>query len=173
VVQLSAIALPRPAALTRRPNAVVFGVVAALLAVAAQMLFSVSHPPAYGVCMACHGQDATNWTLNRLAGTHFTVSGVSRATPLLTTLGVVLGAGLAAWRNGELRWTPPSLHLGSIRQVALGAVVMVCALVAAGCPTRLWLRVGYGEPLALVLVACLVGGVLAGTAALRWSAGRV
>jgi hypothetical protein len=178
---VSAIAARRPRTRTdraagrrraTRPTPVVFGIVAALAAVAAQMLFSVSQPPAYGICMACHGQDATNWLVNLAAGTGFTVSGISRSTPLLTTVGVVAGASLAAVRNGEWRPRRPSVRAGA-RQVALGALVMIAALVAMGCPTRLWLRVAYGEPLALIGVAGLVGGVLAGTGVLRWSAGRV
>lgn len=155
-----------------RPTPVVFGIVAALAAVAAQMLFSVSRPPAYGICMACHGQDAVNWLVNLAAGAHFTVSGISRSTPLLTTLGVVCGAALAAARNGELRPRRASALAGA-RQVVLGSLVMIAALVAMGCPTRLWLRVAYGEPLAMIGVAGLVGGVLAGTAVLRWSSRRV
>jgi Sulphur transport len=153
-----------------RPTPVVYGIVAALLAVLAQMALSVAPPPAFGICMACHAEDATNWTMNVAAGTHFSVSGLSRSTPLLTTVGVILGAMTAAWRNHELRWRSVR---PTARPVVLGAAIMVAALVAMGCPTRLWLRFAYGEPLAVIAVIGLVLGIASGTAVLRWRAGRV
>ena len=77
-----------------RPTAVQYGIVAGLAAVAAEVLFSVNQPPAYGICMACHGEDALNWTVNHLFGTHFQVAPISQSAPLLTTVGVVVGAAV-------------------------------------------------------------------------------
>jgi Sulphur transport len=160
------IAVPR----LGRPSPVTYGVVAALLAVTLQLGFSVTQPPAYGICMACHGREAANWGVNLVAGTSFPVGGLTRSTPLLTTIGVVFGALAAAGRNGELRWRRVGRGL---RSVVLGALIMVAALIALGCPTRMWLRLAYGEPLALILVVSLVLGVVAGTVGLRWRSGRV
>jgi hypothetical protein len=153
-----------------RPTPVVYGVVAALLAVTVQLAFSVRQPPAYGICMACHGREAADWGINALGGTSFPVGGLSRSTPLLTTIGVLLGALAAARRHGELRWRRVG---GGLRSAGFGALIMVAALVALGCPTRMWLRLSYGEPVALILVGSLVLGVVAGTAGLRWRSGRV
>lgn len=152
-----------------RPTAVHYGIIAGLAAVAAEVLFRVSQPPAYGICMACHGEDALNWTVNHMFGTHFAVAPVSQAAPLLTTVGVFLGALIAAARNGELRW----MRLGNpIKSMLLGMVIVMCALTALGCPTRLWLRLAYGDPLAVLAVGSLMAGIGAGTAILKWEAGR-
>lgn len=153
-----------------RPTAVQYGIVAGLAAVAAEVLFSVNQPPAYGICMACHGEDALNWTVNHLFGTHFQVAPISQSAPLLTTVGVVVGAAVAARRNGEFGWT----RLGHpLKAMLLGALIVMCALTVLGCPTRLWLRLAYGDPLAIIAVGALMGGVGAGTAVLRWQASHV
>lgn len=153
-----------------RPSAVQYGVVAGLAAVAAEVVFRVNQPPAYGICMACHGEDALNWTVNHLLGTHFQVAPISQAAPLLTTVGVLIGAAVAATINGERRWT----RLGHpLKSMLLGALIVMCALTVLGCPTRLWLRLAYGDPLAVLAVAALMLGVGAGTTILRWQASRV
>jgi len=148
-----------------RPNAVHYGVVAGLGAVAVEAFFGVRQPSAYGVCMACHGQDLVGWFTNHLVGTHLAISPDASAAPLLTTVGVFLGAGAAAARNGELRWRRV---MGSpLASLLLGALIAVFALIVAGCPTRLWLRLAYGDPAAVAAVPALVLGVVAGTAVLR------
>jgi len=120
--------------------------------------------------MACHGEDALNWTVNHLFNTHFQVAPISQSAPLLTTVGVLIGAAFAAGRNGELRWT----RLGHpLKAMLLGGLIVMCALTVLGCPTRLWLRLAYGDPLAIVAVGALMMGVTAGTFILRWEAGRV
>jgi hypothetical protein len=154
----------------RRPTAVQYGIVAGLAAVAAEVLFRVNQPPAYGICMACHGEDALNWTVNHLFSTHFPVAPISQTAPLLTTVGVIIGAAIAAGRNGELHW----IRLGHpLKALLLGALIVMCALTVLGCPTRLWLRLAYGDPLAIVAVTALMGGVGAGTGILRWQANHV
>lgn len=152
-----------------RPNAIVYGVVTGILAVAAQVFFGVTRPSAYGVCMACHGQEVADWTVNTFAGTHLQVGSLSRSFPLLTTVGVLLGAALASVRNREFRRQPG----GGSRLVPLllGGAIGVAALTALGCPTRIWLRVAYGEPLAVIGVGGLLAGIAAGTLLLRWRAG--
>ena len=154
----------------RRPTAVHYGVVAGLAAVAAQAFFGVDRPPAYGICIACHGEDAVTWSADRLFHTSLHVGSLGTATPLLTTVGVLVGAALAAARNGELRWA----RLGHpVRSTLLGALVGVSALVALGCTTRLWLRAAYGEPLAFLAVGAVVAGVAGATLLLAWRARRV
>jgi hypothetical protein len=143
-----------------RPSAVTYGVVAGLLAVGVQVFFGVKPPPAYGICMACHPRDMVNWLLNHLAGTHWEMAPVSATVPLLTTIGIVIGASIAARRNREYRW----LSLGKrARSFLLGLLVMNAALIVIGCPTRLLLLSAYGEVMALVGVAGLVIGILCGT----------
>ena len=65
-------------------TALTMGIVAGLLAVIAGAFFEVRPPEAYGVCMACHGRDLVNWTINAVAGTDLAVAPASLVFPLLT-----------------------------------------------------------------------------------------
>ena len=150
-------------------TAVQMGVTAAVLAVAAGAFFDVRPPEAYGLCMACHGRDLVNWTVNIAAGTHLTVAPASAVYPVLTTIGVLLGALIAARVNGECRWRTPD-HC--IKTFVYGLLVMTFALVAGGCSIRLLLRTGAGEPLGLLGFAGMASGVVLATMWLRWRALR-
>lgn len=152
-----------------RITAVQMGIAAGALAVAAGAFFEVRPPEAYGVCMACHARDLVNWTINMLAGTRLTVAPASLVFPVLTTVGVLLGALLGAKTGGEFRWRTPE---NPLKTFGYGALVMNFALLAAGCSIRLLLRAAAGEMLGLVGFGGMVGGVLLGTLWLRWKATR-
>ncbi len=147
-----------------RPNAITYGVVAGLLAVAVEIFLGVRPPAAYGICMACHTRDVVNWIANHVAGTRWEIAPVSATVPLLTTVGVLIGAFVAARRNHEYR--PVALGHG-VRSLVLGTLVVNAAIIAVGCPTRLLLLSAYGEPLGLVGVAGLVVGIVTGTLLLK------
>ncbi len=147
-----------------RPTAVTYGIAAGLLAVGVQVLFNVKPPPAYGICMACHPRDLINWTVNHLAGTNWEVAPVSLTFPLLTTVGLLIGALLAARRHREFRWV--SLGHGA-RSFVLGLLVMNAALIALGCPTRLLLLSAYGDVLGWIGVIGLGFGIVGGTLLLK------
>ena len=152
-----------------RVTAVQMGVVAGVLAVAAEMFFEVRPPDAYGVCMACHGRDLVDWTLNTVAGTQLTVAPASLVWPLLTTVGVVLGALVGAWTNGEFRSLTPD---NPLKTFFYGFLVMTFALIAGGCSIRLLLRSAAGEWLGMIGFGGMAGGVVLGTWWLRWRASR-
>ncbi len=80
--------------------------------------------------------------------------------PLLTTIGMLIGAFIAASRNGERRKVALGGHW---RSFVYGILVVNAAIVALGCPTRLLLLTAYGDTLALLAVAGLVVGILTGT----------
>jgi hypothetical protein len=157
----------------RRPGvritAVETGVVMGVLAVAAGTFFEVRPPEAYGICMACHGRDLVNWTVNQAVGTSLLVAPAGVLFPLLTTVGALLGAFAAARRHGEWRWWMPD-H--PIKTFLYGVLVMNAALVAGGCSIRLLLRAGAGEPLGFFGFAGMAAGVALATRWLRWSASR-
>ena len=165
--------LPAAAISTRagavRVTAVQMGIVAGALAVMAGAFFEVRPPEAYGVCMACHGRDLVDWTINMLAGTHLTVAPASLVFPALTTIGVLLGALLGATTSGEFRWWSPD---SSFKTFAYGVLVMNCALLAGGCSIRLLLRSAAGEALGVMGFGGMVAGVVLGTFWLRWRATR-
>lgn len=130
-----------------------------MLAVSLQAFFHVDDAPAYGLCMACHGQDLVQTIIADVG-----VGPDRRALPLLTTVGVVLGAVWAARRNHETaRWSG-GVHW---RRVVFGMLAGFCSLVAMGCPTRLWLRIGYGDVTAIAPVVSMVGAVVITTMILR------
>ena len=143
-----------------RVSAVTYGVVAGLLAVGVQVFFGVKPPPAYGICVACHTRDVIAWLANHLAGTRWEIAPVSLTLPLLTTAGMLIGAYAAARRNHERRKVALGGHW---RSFIYGILVVNAAIVALGCPTRLLLLSAYGDMLALLAVAGLVAGILAGT----------
>ncbi len=152
-----------------RVTALPMGIVAAILAVAAGALFDVRPPEAYGVCMACHARDLVNWTLNVFARTQLEVAPASLVFPVLTPVGVLFGALLAARQNGEFRWQTPD---SSLKAFLFGVLVMNFALLAGGCSIRLLLRTATGEVLGLIGFAGMIAGVILGTFWLRWRATR-
>jgi hypothetical protein len=150
-------------------SAVVYGVVAAVVAVAAGQWFGVSPPAAYGLCSACHGRDLSNWVLNRTQDAGLFVTAAGAVWPLLTVVGLVIGSTLAALRNGELG----SVNIGgNARQFLFGGVVMCAALFVGGCPTRIILRTGYGDLTALLVLGGVATGVVIATLSMRWVARR-
>ena len=152
-----------------RATALELGIVAAVLAVLAGSFFDVRPPEAYGICMACHARDLLNWTINRTAGTHLTIAPASVVFPVLTTIGVLLGAILGSTTSREFRWSRPD---NSLKTFSYGALVMNSALLAGGCSIRLLLRSAAGEVLGLMGFAGMVAGVILGTLWLRWRATR-
>jgi len=152
-----------------RITATATGIVAALLAVILGSVFEVRPPDAYGICMACHARDLVDWTLNSVVGTRLTVAPVSLVFPVLTPIGVLLGALLAAHANGEFRWQRPEPPL---KTFFYGVAVMNGALLAGGCSIRLLLRTAAGETLGIIGFGALAAGVILATQWLRWRAAR-
>ena len=152
-----------------RISATVAGGVAGLAAVVAGAFFDVRPPDVYGVCMACHARDLVDWIVNRAAGTHLTVAPASLVFPVLTPVGVLLGAMIAARTSSEFRWRIPDSPL---RTFAYGVLVMNAALLAGGCSIRLLLRTAAGEALGMSGFAGLIAGVILATQWLRWRAAR-
>lgn len=139
-------------------------------AAVAQAFFRVLPPPAYGLCIACHMRDLVNWVVVKgiplygvLAdGTpKFVGAGVSKAVPVLTILGVLLGAFLAARAHGEFRWRvlKVSTHR-PLWEFFLGMGVMASALLMGGCPIRTALKVAYIDLTAMVALGMIFVGVV-------------
>jgi hypothetical protein len=152
-----------------RVTGVQAGVIMVLAAVVAGAFFEVWPPGAYGICMSCHGRDLVNWLANHGLGTDFTISSVSLVFPLLTTVGVLIGAVIASVISGEFRWRVPDKPLKSF---GYGVVVMNAALLAEGCATRLTLRTSAGDLSGLAGFGAMVVGIFLATYWLRWRALR-
>jgi Sulphur transport len=150
-------------------SAIVYGVVIGVLAVIVGQYLDVSPPAAYGLCSACHGRDLADWIVNHTEGKHLFVTAAGAGWPVLTVLGLVIGAFAAARRNGEFS----SINLGgNARQFVFGAVVMGSALFVGGCPTRIIIRSGYGDLAGILALGGVAAGIVAATVSLRWAARR-
>jgi polyferredoxin len=134
-----------------------------------QAYFKVVPPVAYGVCMVCHPRDLFNWLSDHLFHTGWDYSIASTNWPLLTAVGVVLGAWVAARRHREAQPRPA-------RQRALyflyGFLMINFGLVLGSCPIRIVLLTAYGNLMGLAGLVAVIAGVLLGTLALRWRARR-
>lgn len=133
------------------------GGVAGFLAVVVGAFFAVNPPEAYGLCMACHARDLVNWSLNQTTDSHLFVAPASALFPVLTVVGVLIGAFVAAVSSGEFRLRTLD---NPVKTFILGVLVMNFALLAAGCSFRLALRAANGEPLGLAGFAAFCFGVI-------------
>jgi hypothetical protein len=145
------------------------GVVMALAAVAAGVFFEVRPPEAYGICMVCHGRDLVNSVANGVTGSRLTVAPASLVFPLLTVVGVLLGAWIAAVMSGEYKWRPPKKP---VKNFLHGLIVMNAGLLAAGCSTRLLLRTAAGDLAGAAGFGAMAAGVVVATLWLRKQALR-
>ena len=155
-----------------RISALTFGIITAACAVLAQVKFSFQPPPAYGVCMVCHARDLINTLLNRLDPVWWdqaVVSSVALKGLVLTTVGVLFGAFLAAVISGEFKLRV----VENIPKAAIcGFFVITAGLIISGCPMRLLLRTAYGDTGAALSVVTLILGIFLGTLYLKWEAKR-
>lgn len=145
------------------------GLVMGLGAALIQAYFDIIPPPAYGICMVCHPKDLLNWVADHLLGTNWGNVTVSVEWPVMTVLGIVLGAFVAAWRNGEFRLEParePIYHF------ITGFLVINFGLILGSCPIRIIIVSSYGSLIGIVGYACMIVGVVLGSAWLRRRARR-
>jgi uncharacterized membrane protein YeaQ/YmgE (transglycosylase-associated protein family) len=93
-------------------TALIVGAIMGFLASVLQAFFNVIPPPAYGVCIACHMRDVVNWIVAHLYPIYGYSKGllkipggpISYHFPLLTIVGILIGATIAARIHKEFRW---------------------------------------------------------------------
>ena len=104
------------------------GAIIGFLAAALQSIASMTKPPAYGFCMACHARDLINEIINRLSGERIlaTASIIDNPVwiPPLTIIGVLLGSFVAAKIYKEFRITKAEKPLTMLKMFILGALVI-------------------------------------------------
>jgi len=145
------------------------GLVLGFSAALVQAYFKVIPPVAYGICMVCHPRDLVNWLADHLLKIEWDYSLASSSWPLLTVVGVLLGAMVAARQHGELRPQPSRQRWFYFVN---GFLMMNFGLILGSCPIRIVLLTAYGDLLGVVGCGCVILGVVMGTIALRWSARR-
>ncbi|MCX7781049.1 MAG: cytochrome C [Negativicutes bacterium] len=151
-----------------RITPVMMGIITAFLAVAAQAYLFLQPPPAYGLCVVCHGRDLTIWLTSALFGLKRDVAVISYYWPLLTVAGIFLGSRYAAITSAEYR---PVAGENPWVAFGCGMAVMILGLLIMGCPTRLLLRAAYGDILGAVGMGSILLGVVAATLVMRRRAG--
>jgi hypothetical protein len=156
--------------LSRFSESVFFaGIVLGLGAATVQAYFNLIPPMAYGVCMVCHPKELINWLADHLLNTHWGYSMASMNAPILTVVGVVLGACFAALRHHEFNWRP-------VRQPVLyfsfGFLMINFGLILGSCPIRIVLLSAYGSLMGMVGWGLVILGVGVGILAMRWNANR-
>jgi hypothetical protein len=134
-----------------------------LAAISQGLLISAGGPEAYGFCVACHTRDLVNVAVNDVAGTKLAVAAISQnaVLPVLTVVGVLIGAFSAAKAHGDFRVKRGS-GLSYLWYGLGGLFFMNFALFMGGCPYRIGLRIGYGDFIALLGLLGIVGGVFIG-----------
>jgi len=146
------------AKLSRSP--IFFGAAIAVLVMAFQVLFKDAVPLAYGICTVCHARDFLSWIVNHAVRFPMDTPAFASSAFVLTPLGLVAGSFLASKRAGEFRWVRAS---NPVLMLIGGAVVSISGLVIMSCPTRLILRLGYGDPLAFFAAIGLLAGIAVST----------
>lgn len=138
------------------------GAIIGFLAASLQYIASMTKPPAYGFCMACHARDLINGIINPIAGTNLGVAGIVTTIPTLTVIGVLLGSFVAAKIYKEFRISKPSSNITYLKMFILGLLIMNFALILSACPIRTSLRVAHGDIIALVGLLCIgIGAIIA------------
>ena len=147
-----------------RVSALVFGVVAAALAVCVQ-IFAGFHPPqAYGLCIVCHTRDMINALFSRLSWYGAPTSTIALRGLMLTPVGLLVGAAFMAILRGEWKFR---ISENVILAPILGFITMTAGLVISGCPIRLLLRSAYGDIGAIASIFTLVLGIFLATLILK------
>lgn len=91
----------------------------------------------YGFCTTCHGHDLVVGAIHQLSASQFSPA----IWPILTTVGVVLGAWGSNRINGKKpRRLTPVTWSGAVSRFTQGFGVMSLALLAMGCPIRMTIR---------------------------------
>lgn len=140
------------------------GMVMGLGAAFIQAYLKIVPPPAYGICMVCHPKDLVNWISDHLLGTTWGNVTVSSSVPVLTVIGIVVGAYAAARQHGEFqleRAREPIFHF------ITGFMVINFGLILGSCPIRIIIVSAYGSLIGIVGYICLIIGVVIGSLWLR------
>jgi len=155
-----------------RVTPAIVGAAAGFLAVIAQAFCRVIPPPAYGICIVCHTRDLVNWILTHLYPIYgYTKTGalaiplapVSYKLPLLTVVGVFIGAFIAAKVHKEFKWKKMRVFFQRpIVEIFLGMLVAISALTMGGCPIRTTLKTAYLDITALIALCSIFVGVVIG-----------
>jgi len=143
---------------------VFFGAAVAIFVTGFQVGFREVVPPAYGICTICHARDLLSWIINQATRFPMDTPSFAIRAIVLTPVGLVAGSFLVSWKSGEFSWTRP---FNPVIMLFGGAIVSMSGLLIMSCPTRLVLRLAYGDTFALFAAAGLFAGIAVSALILR------
>lgn len=139
-----------------------------LVGVAALVLQKLGNPGNMGFCIACFERDIAGALGLHTAGAAVTEEGTIAVGNLAyfrpEIIGIVLGSMIMAICTKEFKGKGGS---SPVLRFLLGAGVMIGALVFLGCPLRMVIRIGGGDPNALVGLVGFIVGILIGVLFLK------
>ena len=142
-------------------NPWIAGAVIGFLAASLQTIASMTKPPAYGFCMACHARDLINTIINQLSGEHVLgVASIVVTIPTLTVVGVLSGSFVASRLSKEFRISKGESAFSLFKMFILGMLVMIFALILSACPIRASLRAAHGDIFGIVGLICIGIGAI-------------
>ena len=133
------------------------GIVLGLGAAAVQAYFNLLPPMAYGVCMVCHPKELINWLSDHLLNTHWGYSMASFEAPILTVVGVILGAIIAAFRHHEFAPRPARQPIAYFVFGFLMALSAYNAILFVGLRKRSYLYYALYLTSLIALITCYTG----------------
>ena len=141
------------------------GAIIGFLAASLQTFASMTKPPAYGLCIACHSRDLINSIVNGISGANLFIAPIIENPifiPPLTIIGIMLGSFVASSVAKEFSITKVKEYSSLLKMFILGFLIMNFALILGACPIRAALRTAHGDIIALVgLVFIGVGAIVA------------
>ena len=139
-----------------------------IIGVAALVLQKLGNPGNMGFCIACFERDIAGALGLHTAGAAVTEEGTIGVGNLAyfrpEIIGILLGSMIMAICTKEFKGRGGS---SPVLRFLLGAGVMIGALVFLGCPLRMVIRIGGGDPIALVGLVGFIVGILIGVVFLK------
>lgn len=133
-----------------------------IVGVAALVLQKLGNPGNMGFCIACFERDIAGALGLQKAANGDGALILSYFRPEI--IGIILGSMLMAICSKEFKGKGGS---SPVIRFVLGAGVMIGALVFLGCPLRMVIRIGGGDPNALVGLGGFIVGILIGVVFLK------
>ena len=139
-----------------KKSAIFFGLVLAVIVAVMELLFNRIIPQAYGICTICHARDLVSWIVNHIGSLEMDAPDFALQAIVLTPPGLILGSFVAAKQNSEFQIlrlsSPPAM-------IAYGFIVALAGLLIMSCPTRIILRVAFGDTFGMLAAAGLFLGI--------------
>ena len=144
---------------TLKKSPIFFGLALAVIVAIMEIFFNRIIPQAYEICTVCHARDLLSRIINVVVNLEMDSPDFARHAVVLTPIGLIAGAFIASKRNGEfkfLRVEKPVL------MILYGFLVSTFGLFIMSCPTRIILRVAFGDTFGIIaLVGLFIGITLA------------